>query len=249
MKKMLALILVFTLIPLCAFAETEYFQFAGILLSGQTLSSLKSSLEKVTGLPFYIENGQLYTDSEPPITYMGLPIYNIYATSDLFDSPTLSICLTPYEIDGYNNGTVKSFDNGIYDQIRQKVSGRFGVSSRMCINFFHGDINNPDSVNNAKSYLVSEAELPYILNDSCAFMFRNSYDGAYLEIYRKNTSESYIITNASDQSLYGNVSVAFVTPTFTYFAYDLEILIDEETYGSFTQFPMLNGEMQYLNDF
>ena len=119
----------------------------------------------------------------------------------------------------------------------------------MCVNFYHGDFNDLDSFDNGASYTFSKDELPYILNDSCAYMFRNAYSGVYIEIYRKNTNESYIITNATDQELYGNVNVSFVVPTFTFYADDIESLIDDDVYSLFSTFPILNGKMQYVKDF
>lgn len=249
MKKLLLLFLVLCLLPALSCAETDHFKFANISLNGQSLSSLKSALEEATVLSFRIENGQLSTDLEPPITFMGFPIYTIYASASPLSSAQLSVCLIPYEIDGYNTGAIQSFDSGFYAMFREKAGQRFGNSSRMCVSFYVGDFNDLDSFDNGASYSFSEDELPFILNDACAYMFRNAYSGAYIEIYRKNTNESYIITNATDQELYGNVNVAFVVPSFTYYADDIESLIDDDVYALFPSFPMLNGKMQYTKDF
>lgn len=249
MKKILALLLVLLLVPSCAFADSEYFKFADISLNGSSLNQIKSSLESATGVKFRIESGQVTTDLEPPITFMTIPIYNIYASSQPLGGSLLAVCLKPFEIDGYNNGAIQSFDNGIYEIIREKTAIRFGKSSRYFVHFFNGSFTDLSVIDNAKSYVFEEKELPYLLEDACSFMFRNAYDGAYIEAYRKNTSESYIITNATDQSLYGNVNVAFIVPTFTYYTIDVESLLDDKSYSQFPLFPMYNGSVQYTKDF
>lgn len=251
MKKLLALILSVLLLisPCSTFADSEYYKFAEITLSNTTFSKLKSALESATGVKYRIVGGQITTAVEPPFTFMSIPVYTVYASSDPLGASQISICFTPYEIDGYSDGSVKAFDNGLYNLIREKVCARFGSSSRCFVHFFNGSISDADVFDDAASYSFDEMELLYILDDSCSFMFRNAYDGAFVEIYRKNTKESYIVTNATDQTLYGNVYVSFIVPSFTYYSDDVESLVDEKAYLAFPLFPLYHGVMQYKKDF
>lgn len=241
MKKII-LILVSIMIFCCSAAADGLYTFADIP-ADTPYEQLKEALEAATHLPFTDTGTSFTTAPEPPIKYLDMPVYAVMGGKDTeHEAGWIDVILKPYEVDLYADQTWKLFDDGNYLQLRKNIQERYGVSGRMYVFFVSKDRQDVYRIEN-------RAELMFIVEDAANWMMRNGYEGAKIEIYRKNACETYIFTNASDPAVYGNTGVAFVYPGMQFYSYDAESTLDLQTYMSIQAFPVLKGVIHYRNNF